>query len=54
MEQGKATYPALVGVEASRKRARELVDQALVDLEQVHADTTVLRNIADFIVQRVN
>ncbi len=54
IELGKATYPALIGVEASRKRANELVEQALEALESVRADTTVLRDIAEFIVKRAN
>ena len=54
IELGKATYPALIGVEASRKRANELVEQALEALESVRADMTVLRDIAEFIVKRAN
>jgi geranylgeranyl diphosphate synthase type II len=48
----KATYPAFYGVEASRNKARELLESALADIDGFDEKAEHLRNIARFIVQR--
>jgi geranylgeranyl diphosphate synthase type II len=48
----KATYPALYGIEASREKARDLVDAALADLQSFGKEADVLRSIAHFVVSR--
>ena len=50
---GKATYPALVGLDNSRKKAQELYEESLKHLEGLHGDTSVLKAIAAFIITRV-
>ncbi|HBA89190.1 MAG TPA: polyprenyl synthetase [Geobacter sp.] len=50
--RGKATYPALVGLEASKARACELVDMALQALESFDDRAEPLRAIASYIVKR--
>lgn len=50
--RGKATYPALLGIEESRRRARELRDIALEALEPLGTPADPLREIAHFIVDR--
>ncbi len=50
--RGKATYPALFGIEASRARARELRDLAVTALEPLGERAEPLRQIATFIVDR--
>ncbi|HJV65741.1 MAG TPA: farnesyl diphosphate synthase [Geomonas sp.] len=50
--RGKATYPALVGLEASKARAQELVDIALDALAQFDERAEPLRAIASYIVKR--
>jgi len=50
--RGKATYPRLVGLDASKKRARELVDLALDSLSRFDERAEPLRAIASYIVQR--
>ncbi len=50
---GKATYPALVGLEASRKKALELYEESIKELEGLSGNTEVLRAIAAFIITRV-
>ncbi len=50
---GKATYPALVGLEASRKKALELYEESLRQLEGIDGDTSILKAIAAFIITRV-
>jgi geranylgeranyl diphosphate synthase type II len=54
IEKGKATYPALVGLDKSRERAHELYEESLKALDGLKCDTTILRSIAAFIITRVN
>ncbi len=53
IEKGKATYPALIGLEKSRERARELYEESIRALDSLKQDTTILRSIAAFIITRV-
>ncbi|MCQ2091108.1 MAG: polyprenyl synthetase family protein [Fibrobacter sp.] len=53
IEKGKATYPALIGLEQSRVRARELYEESIKALNSLKQDTTILRSIAAFIITRV-
>ena len=48
----KATYPALYGIEASRKKARELAGDALKCIESFGEQANALRSLAQFIVSR--
>lgn len=50
--RGKATFPALLGLEESRRRARELRDLAVTALEPLGPSAEPLRAIAHFIVDR--
>lgn len=52
VQHGKATYPALVGLEASRKQASELLDEALAAIYAFGAAAERLRQLARFIVYR--
>jgi geranylgeranyl diphosphate synthase type II len=49
---GKATYPQLLGVEESRRRAAELVDRACQALEPFGSDAQPLRDLAQFVLDR--
>jgi geranylgeranyl diphosphate synthase type II len=51
-KRGKVTYPALMGLEASRKRAGELVKSALSALKNFDHRAEPLRMIAGYIVER--
>jgi geranylgeranyl diphosphate synthase type II len=53
-EKGKATYPAVIGLEASRERAFDLYNEAITILKDLPGDTSVLQSIAAFIITRVN
>lgn len=53
-ERGKATYPSVIGLEASKERAITLYKEAIAELDAIEGDTSVLRSIAAFIVTRVN
>lgn len=50
--KGKVTYPALLGLEESRKRARELVDRAISSIEGLDGRADPLRGIARYIIER--
>lgn len=52
---GKSTYPALLGLEQARTKARDLIDDARRSLNQLAGrslDTTALEALADYIIQR--
>ncbi|RII27284.1 MAG: polyprenyl synthetase [Geobacter sp.] len=51
-ERGKATYPAVVGLAESKRRAAELTDMALAALDQFDAKADPLREIAQYVVYR--
>lgn len=48
----KATYPALYGLDESRKKARELVFSALEDIRDFGEKAESLRSLARFVVDR--
>ena len=51
-ELAKVTYPALLGVEASRQRALDLMQQGIESLAAFGPDAEPLRQIATYIVSR--
>lgn len=51
---GKSTYPALLGVDGARTRARRLVDEALAALERERLLTQELTQVANFMVTRTS
>lgn len=48
----KATYPALYGVEASRKKAQELIRGAMEEIRDLGNGAAVLRELAQFVGSR--
>jgi farnesyl diphosphate synthase len=52
--RNKPTYPALLGLEGARERARDLYQQSLESLETFGDSAQPLRDLAQFIVQRGN
>ncbi|WP_147822274.1 polyprenyl synthetase family protein [Salidesulfovibrio onnuriiensis] len=53
-EQGKSTYPALMGLEKSKELAREYVDRAVTYLDDCQGDEQAfLSELARYIVDRV-
>ncbi|MCD4691025.1 polyprenyl synthetase family protein [bacterium] len=50
--RGKMTYPAVVGVETARDRARELIDEALSAIEPYGERGWCLAEIARYIIAR--
>jgi len=49
---GKATYPALMGVEKSHQFAHELKQRAIEALARFDQRAQALRQIASFVVER--
>ncbi len=54
LSRGKATYPSVLGLQESKKRARELVELAVEALHSFGPEAQPLREIAWFIVTREN
>jgi geranylgeranyl diphosphate synthase type II len=54
LERGKVTYPAFCGTEKSMTRAREMIRSALGQLEPYGEDAQILREISNFVVDRVS
>lgn len=52
VQRGKATYPALLGLAESRRRAEELRDLAIAALAPLGANAEPLRALVSFIVDR--
>jgi geranylgeranyl diphosphate synthase type II len=48
----KATYPSLLGIEASRQQARTLIDEAIEALSPFGQDALPLTAIATYIIER--
>ena len=51
-QRQKATYPALVGLEASRQWARRLVEEAVAELEPFQDRADPLRELAQYLLVR--
>ncbi|MFH2065270.1 MAG: polyprenyl synthetase family protein [Pseudomonadota bacterium] len=51
-DRHKSTYPSLIGIEASKMFADELIANALKSLEAFHIEAEPLRAIARYIVER--
>ncbi len=52
LKKQKATFPALFGIEETRKRANELKDQALNAIADFGSEAEPLRAIARYVVER--
>lgn len=54
VEAGKATYPALMGIDGARKQAERLIREAKECLEPYGARADSLLGLAEFIIKRAN
>jgi geranylgeranyl diphosphate synthase type II len=54
LAKGKATYPSVVGLEASKEKARALIDGAIAGLRPLPVEGAVLEGIARYIVTRAH
>ncbi|MBT8039959.1 MAG: geranyl transferase [Xanthomonadales bacterium] len=48
----KPTFPSILGLDASRHRARELRDQAITHLQSLPGDTSALEWLAAYVIRR--
>jgi len=48
----KPTYPALLGLEGAKEKAKQLHQQALLALEKLSGNTAALAQLADYIITR--
>jgi geranylgeranyl diphosphate synthase type II len=51
-QRGKLTFPSLLGVDASRRRARQLVEEAVSVLSSLPGDASILISLAHYVVER--
>jgi geranylgeranyl diphosphate synthase type II len=51
-QRHKATYPALVGLEASRQWAKRLVEEAVAEVEPFQDRAAPLRELAQYLLVR--
>jgi geranylgeranyl diphosphate synthase, type II len=54
LKKGKKTFPSFYGLEESRRRAVEVVDHALFALKDFDRKADSLRELAKYIINRVN
>ena len=54
LKKGKKTFPSFYGLEESRRRAKEVSDQAMAALKDFDRKADPLRELAKYIVTRVN
>jgi geranylgeranyl diphosphate synthase type II len=54
LAKGKATYPAVVGIQKSKDMARQLVEEAKLELRKLPIHGGVLELLGDYIITRVN
>jgi geranylgeranyl diphosphate synthase type II len=52
LSRRKATYPTLLGIEESKRRAKELVEMSVNAIRSLGAEAEPLREIARFILSR--
>ncbi len=52
LARNKPTYPALMGLEAAKKHAQALYNEALTAIDNLDGDADRLRELAEFIVKR--
>ena len=53
-ERGKATFPAICGMEESKRYARELTENAWKEIEFLGAKGVLLHQLAEFIITRIS
>jgi geranylgeranyl diphosphate synthase, type II len=53
-QQGKTTYPSVIGMEQSKKIASELADRAIEKLKDFDSGADILRNLALELVKRTS
>jgi geranylgeranyl diphosphate synthase type II len=52
LQHHKMTYPAVHGMEAARAEVRKLTNEAIVSLDMLQRETSALRGIAEYLMNR--
>lgn len=52
IENNKSTYPALLGIEGAKRRAKELTESAIRALDDIDVNTDLLAQLAKYIIER--
>lgn len=52
IENNKSTYPALLGIEGAKRRAKELTESAIRVLDDIDVNTDLLAQLAKYIIER--
>ncbi|MGL5693528.1 MAG: polyprenyl synthetase family protein [Peptostreptococcaceae bacterium] len=52
IENHKSTYPSLLGLEKSKEIAKELIDEAKININDLSNDTKFLDGLANYIIDR--
>jgi len=52
LKNNKATYPSISGMDSAKKRILELRESALIELDKIDMDTTMLRELTELIIDR--
>ena len=53
-ERGKATFPAVCGMDESKRYARELIENAWKEIEFLGAKGELLHQLAEFVITRIS
>jgi geranylgeranyl pyrophosphate synthase len=51
-EMGKSTYPALIGLQASKELAENLYQESIVSIASISDNTQLLEDLAKLVVKR--
>jgi farnesyl diphosphate synthase len=52
VEKGKSTYPALIGLQQSKKLAQNLYQESIVSIAAISDNTLLLKDLAKLVVER--
>lgn len=53
LDLDKSTFPKAIGLDESKRYARRLIDEADGYLDRLNKNTGILKDLADFVIQRV-
>jgi len=52
LSSAKATYPSVIGIDATRKKIEKIHAEAIETLSRISGETGILKNIAEYIIDR--
>jgi geranylgeranyl diphosphate synthase type II len=54
LARGKATYPSVIGLDASKAKALSLIQEAIAELRSLPLQPTILEKVAHYVTTRVH